>query len=153
MPAFHHQGHQGPPSNLPIHPGYHFSRHRPRLAHRYERFLSFWSSFSRAATYLAKLRLASAARAAAGAGAAAAGAVALAAPGWTIWTGTTPPKGPALASFMHRTRHTLSWPATVPVQAWLAGTAAVRACSDVWVSRLREFSPGGMSVTLMSVHV
>lgn len=48
-----------------------------------------------------------------------------------IWTGTTPPKGPARAVFSHRTRHTLSCPATVPVQLWLAGMEAVRGKSVV----------------------
>lgn len=52
---------------------------------------------------------------------AAAGVVVLA-----IWTGTTPPKGPARAAFWQRTRQTFSWPATVPVQVWSAGMAAFR---------------------------
>ena len=58
----------------------------------------------------------------------------LAAAACTIWIGTQPPKGPALAGFSQRIMHTFSWPATSPVHCWLAGMATARGYI-VWLAK------------------
>jgi hypothetical protein len=66
------------------------------------------------------------------------------------WTGPQPPKGPT--GFWHRTMQTFDCPATVPVQARLAGIVAARV---KFVATLLEspFVPGTCEVTCNIVHV